>query len=486
NRRRISERRGSVLWQNFSRNFRSALIETRLRAKRRRLQRRRQRGRRQRTAATASTGPDGTESCSVKKSPGVQQQQLRYQQLRARRRWHLLRQNLGRVVQAAQQKDDLSVRIAKPQQQQQLTGWELFSRPPDRESLYSRYSCGHGGVTAASAAVIANLPSAPDQPMATVGLPALPAASRSHRITGAKWTEKQWKLLKKQQLKKQPKEQPKKRVKQQIKQVKQQMKQQMKQVKQLKKQQKKLKAAEEAAEEQVKAAEEAAEAAEEAAERSSLKQPKKQLKEAARRRAKSSEEAAEEAKLKQLKKQLESEPLPEEETQRRPTRIRFQEGTDSFEVPEHYHEALSAAGVSAEEAKKYYRTFKLFRRAMDPTASMPESFTAAPESQEEIQQMLSESDTDASGSMEFVEFASLMSRLCKPEADVRQQLVSSFQVFDKDQSGYLDREELRDAIYSMGRWSFSEEEFDELLSRRLDKRRRPHAASTMKSLPRFF
>uniref|UniRef100_A0A1I8HPY9 Troponin C n=1 Tax=Macrostomum lignano TaxID=282301 RepID=A0A1I8HPY9_9PLAT len=78
--------------------------------------------------------------------------------------------------------------------------------------------------------------------------------------------------------------------------------------------------------------------------------------------------------------------------------------------------------------------------------------------------MLSESDTDASGSMDFVEFASLMSRLCKPEADVRQQLVSSFQVFDKDQSGYLDREELRDAIYSMGSVELSEEEFDELLS----------------------
>uniref|UniRef100_A0A1I8FI97 EF-hand domain-containing protein n=1 Tax=Macrostomum lignano TaxID=282301 RepID=A0A1I8FI97_9PLAT len=182
----------------------------------------------------------------------------------------------------------------------------------------------------------------------------------------------------------------------------------------------------------------------------------------------------------------ESEPLPEEETQRRPTRIRFQEGTTALKCRSTTTRRFQQRACRRRKRRSTI-AHSSYSTRMDPTASMPESFTAVCRFQARHRKAR-RNPADAVGERHgrqrhgICGIRSLMSRLCKPEADVRQQLVSSFQVFDKDQSGYLDAEELRDAIYSMGPVELSEEEFDELLSA-VDKN---GDGRTMKSLPRFF
>ena len=60
----------------------------------------------------------------------------------------------------------------------------------------------------------------------------------------------------------------------------------------------------------------------------------------------------------------------------------------------------------------------------------------------EVQMMMQEADEDQSGEIDFVEFAHLMGKkLAENEQD--EELVEVFKLFDKDDDGYLDAEDLK-------------------------------------------
>ncbi|PAA88635.1 hypothetical protein BOX15_Mlig028917g1 [Macrostomum lignano] len=138
-------------------------------------------------------------------------------------------------------------------------------------------------------------------------------------------------------------------------------------------------------------------------------------------------------------------------------------------VPEQYYAALQEAGVSVEEASKHYLVFKMFDKDNSDTMDAGELFAClqvmgqAPKSKEEVEELLKLYDKDASGSMNFVEFSQLMGQVCKPPQAVRDDLMASFQKLDKDNSGYIERDELHDAIFGSGNSALTEKEFDKLM-----------------------
>jgi calmodulin len=83
----------------------------------------------------------------------------------------------------------------------------------------------------------------------------------------------------------------------------------------------------------------------------------------------------------------------------------------------------------------------------------------------EIQKVVDEVDEDGSGVVEFSEFLVLMvkyKQTHEPEDDPDAELLRAFQVFDKDGSGYITADELRDFLTRMGE-PLTDDEVDDLL-----------------------
>lgn len=79
----------------------------------------------------------------------------------------------------------------------------------------------------------------------------------------------------------------------------------------------------------------------------------------------------------------------------------------------------------------------------------------------ELQDILNEIDKDGSGSIEFDEFLTMMSRKVK-QADTDSELRAAFAVFDRDGSGTISAEELRSVMKSIGE-NLSDAEIDEMI-----------------------
>jgi Ca2+-binding EF-hand superfamily protein len=74
-------------------------------------------------------------------------------------------------------------------------------------------------------------------------------------------------------------------------------------------------------------------------------------------------------------------------------------------------------------------------------------FSGQEVSETELNSMLSEVDTDGNGTIEFEEFITLVDRLgLDDESNTRQ----AFEYFDKDNNGYIDEEELKEVMSSIG------------------------------------
>ncbi|XP_022720056.1 calmodulin-2/4-like isoform X1 [Durio zibethinus] len=81
--------------------------------------------------------------------------------------------------------------------------------------------------------------------------------------------------------------------------------------------------------------------------------------------------------------------------------------------------------------------------------------------EEELQNMINEVDTDGNGTIEFGEFLNLMARKMK-EAEAEEELKEAFRVFDKDQDGYISPNELRQVMINIGE-KLTDEELEQMI-----------------------
>lgn len=80
----------------------------------------------------------------------------------------------------------------------------------------------------------------------------------------------------------------------------------------------------------------------------------------------------------------------------------------------------------------------------------------------ELQDMISEVDTDSNGNIEFKEFLGLMARKLR-DKDSEEELKEAFRVFDKDQNGFISATELRHVMANIGE-RLTDEEVGEMIS----------------------
>ncbi|KAK5048921.1 hypothetical protein LTR84_005342 [Exophiala bonariae] len=129
--------------------------------------------------------------------------------------------------------------------------------------------------------------------------------------------------------------------------------------------------------------------------------------------------------------------------------------------------------LSAEETQAYKDVFALFDKDGSGTITAAElgdimkSLGQNP-SESELQDMINEVDVDHSGSIDFDEFLKMMSQTVKA-TDFAHETRAAFNVFDKDGSGTISADELRQVMKSLGE-NLTDEEIDEMI-READKDR---------------
>jgi len=78
----------------------------------------------------------------------------------------------------------------------------------------------------------------------------------------------------------------------------------------------------------------------------------------------------------------------------------------------------------------------------------------------EIKEMIKSVDGDENGAIDFDEFLTLMRKsICDPDIELRR----AFDVFDKDKSGSISRDELKSLMDSLGQ-KLSESELDQIMN----------------------
>lgn len=81
--------------------------------------------------------------------------------------------------------------------------------------------------------------------------------------------------------------------------------------------------------------------------------------------------------------------------------------------------------------------------------------------EEALRQMINEVDADGSGTIDFPEFLTLMARKMKTQ-DSEAEIIEAFKVFDKDNSGKISADELRQVMNNLGE-RLSDAEVEEMI-----------------------
>ncbi|KIW99989.1 uncharacterized protein Z518_10917 [Rhinocladiella mackenziei CBS 650.93] len=123
--------------------------------------------------------------------------------------------------------------------------------------------------------------------------------------------------------------------------------------------------------------------------------------------------------------------------------------------------------LTEEETQAYKDVFALFVSTITAheLGEIMRSLGQNP-SDSELQDMINEVDVDHSGSIDFEEFLKMMSTTVKAQ-DFAHETRAAFNVFDKDGSGTISAEELRQVMKSLGE-NLTDEEIDEMI-READK-----------------
>ncbi|GFP85821.1 calmodulin-like protein 11 [Phtheirospermum japonicum] len=102
--------------------------------------------------------------------------------------------------------------------------------------------------------------------------------------------------------------------------------------------------------------------------------------------------------------------------------------------------------LNEEQIVEFQEAFSLFDKDGDGCITIEELATVIRSldqnpSEEELQDMINEVDSDGNGTIEFAEFLNLMANKLK-ETDAEAELKEAFKVFDKDQNGYISANEV--------------------------------------------
>ncbi|XVE62818.1 hypothetical protein DITRI_Ditri06bG0150500 [Diplodiscus trichospermus] len=122
--------------------------------------------------------------------------------------------------------------------------------------------------------------------------------------------------------------------------------------------------------------------------------------------------------------------------------------------------------MSEEQIAEFQEAFCLFDKDGDGCITMEELAIAIKSldqnpTEEELENMISEVDTDGNGTIEFGEFLNLMERKMK-EAEAEEELKEAFRVFDMDQDGYISPNELRQVMINIGE-KLTDEELEQMI-----------------------
>ncbi|KAK4941471.1 hypothetical protein LTR10_018615 [Elasticomyces elasticus] len=133
----------------------------------------------------------------------------------------------------------------------------------------------------------------------------------------------------------------------------------------------------------------------------------------------------------------------------------------------------TTAKLSDEEISAYRDVFALFDKDESGTITAQElgdimrSLGQTP-TDSELQDMINEVDVDNSGAIDFDEFLKMMSTTVRAQ-DFAQETRAAFDVFDKDGSGTISADELRQVMKSLGE-NLTDAEIEEMI-READKDR---------------
>eukprot|EP00092_Neocalanus_flemingeri_P003873 GFUD01004170.1.p1 GENE.GFUD01004170.1~~GFUD01004170.1.p1 ORF type:complete len:153 (-),score=52.09 GFUD01004170.1:118-576(-) len=123
--------------------------------------------------------------------------------------------------------------------------------------------------------------------------------------------------------------------------------------------------------------------------------------------------------------------------------------------------------LSEEQIADFREAFTLFDKDDDGIITIKELGTVMRSlgqtpTEDELQDMINVVDIDENGTIEFVEFLSMMARKMR-EPDRDEGLQATFRVFDKDGNGFISPAELRHVMTNLG-VKLTNEEVDEMIS----------------------
>lgn len=123
--------------------------------------------------------------------------------------------------------------------------------------------------------------------------------------------------------------------------------------------------------------------------------------------------------------------------------------------------------LTEEQIAEYKEAFSLFDQDGDGCITVAElgsvmnSMGQKPTLQE-LHDMINEVDEDGNGSIEFEEFITLMAKKAKSGKEVEEELLLAFQVFDKDNSGTISSDELKQVMSALSP-GLTEEDLEEMV-----------------------
>ncbi|KAL6637834.1 hypothetical protein ACP70R_025406 [Stipagrostis hirtigluma subsp. patula] len=128
-------------------------------------------------------------------------------------------------------------------------------------------------------------------------------------------------------------------------------------------------------------------------------------------------------------------------------------------------------GLTSEQIVAFQEAFSLFDKngdalcgciTLEELAAVTRSLDLNP-SDQELNDMMSEVDTDGNGIIDFQEFLSLIARKMKDgDGDGDEELKEAFEVLDKDRNGFISPTELRTVMINLGE-KMTDEEVEQMI-----------------------